>query len=439
MLLIIVLGTIIEFCFFLANERSISLMFVCGSIFFLLSLFVLNQRDKILLLVFLVPNQRVLTMGGTDVSLLNILIIIIFYVILASAKSMHLTYKRYILWSLPVIYAISSTVQTGSFYNVIIAIKSTILLIVLWYFIADWRMKIEFETMATLFILGCVVASLVGLFFDNIGIIQMERFEGGGENNPNIFGGVISFSLACLSVLVISGRWKPMNGMVISTILVVTGLLTQSRSFMLCMIIIIMFTSLHLLVASNNKTKLYNMIGFILLIICFISLSQISYISGIVDNALSRVMNPRNNDISGMRLLLWAKYSEYLMSNFDVMLFGGRIDSAFDYIGIKFVAHNAFLETVVCWGIFGLSIILISLLYVVRQVYFIKCSRGFHPLGLVGTLPLIVLLTTSMTGHSLLSIGFITQLFIGSLALCFLKKHIVFHQKVKAFGPNQTA
>lgn len=218
-------------------------------------------------------------------------------------------------------------------------------------------------------------------------------------------------------MLVISGEWKLLSGLPAALLLIVSGLMTQSRSFLLCLLITVSFTIFHLLGAKQNRGKIYNLAGVFLIVAVIVAFTLNTFLSEILNSVLLRVMEPRQDDISGGRLLLWATYYDYLVASADIMLFGIGTEIAMDQVGVDQVAHNAFLETIIGWGLLGFSIILISLISVVRGICIVKRYRGFSVVGLIGVLPIIVLLTVSMTGHGLLSIGFITQMIIGSLAI----------------------
>ncbi len=420
--IIVLLGTIMELSFFWANEKSTFIASIFGVVILILSVLFFKEKNSLLLFVFLAPNQRIITMLDSTTSLLNVILIYLFFCIVVTFRSLHLSPRRLILWSLPIIYAFCISFYTGSFFNAIVAVKAMFLIIIFWYFIYTRSKNIEFENIATMFIFGCIVASLIGLTLGDFGIGQ--RFDGGDKNNANILGGALSFALGCISLLVTSGKWKAMTGIPAALIVIVSGLLTQSRSFLLCLVIIIVFTIAHLLGTKSHKGKLYNVVRVFLILAGIVVFTKSAYLADILNAALSRVIEPRGDDISGGRLLLWAVYYNYLVSSMDILFFGIGTELAMDRVGVDQVAHNAILETLIGWGLVGFSMITMSLMNVAREVYLVKISRGFSSLGWAGSLPIIVLLTTSMTGHSFLSIGFITSLFIGSLALCFQQTKI---------------
>lgn len=190
-ILILLLGTIVELCFFWANAHSIFLLSIIGLLFLILSVLFFKERSNLLLFVFLVPNQRIITFFDSTTSLLNLILIYLLLGMMVTFRSFNLSLNRILLWSLPVIYSFCLAIYKGSFYNFIIAVKAVILIILIWHFIINQKKYIEFESLATMFILGCIVASLIGLTFSDIEIGQ--RFDGGEKNNANILGGGFFF------------------------------------------------------------------------------------------------------------------------------------------------------------------------------------------------------------------------------------------------------
>ncbi|WP_321372021.1 hypothetical protein [uncultured Desulfuromusa sp.] len=417
---ILFLGIIIESFFFIANENGYYSIAILGFILLIFSSLCLNIRGSFLLFIFLVPNQRVITFVDSKFTLLIFLLIIIFIKIISS-KSIRYIFDQVYFIAVFILYSIFKLFNSLTVLNLLTSIKVSLILVIFYSFILRNLKEIAFKKISLMFIFGTVVAILLGMIFGEFHLDQ--RFYGGIHNNPNIFGGVISFSLACVCLLFAAGELKIPFASSMVMILVSAGLLTQSRSFLLCLMIIIIFMLGHFMMRALwnfriSTGKILPMLGLFSIAVFFIFNP---FTSEIFNNSLLRLMHPRSGDVSGGRIELWNLYVDYLVLNVDVFLFGlGYVDIS-ENVGANTVPHNAILEMVMVWGSLGFLIILLLFADFAKRICFVLKSSGLSRLGWVVSLPILILIIVSITGHDILTIGFITQLFIGILALRFYK------------------
>ncbi|MBP3308780.1 MAG: O-antigen ligase family protein [Clostridia bacterium] len=172
------------------------------------------------------------------------------------------------------------------------------------------------------------------------------------------------------------------------------GAITISRSFFLCMIVLLMF----LLVfkgknsgSTRNKFILITIIVFSLLIF-----SQLDIFDKIFVDLGSR-LNYEISPESGGRLSIWLACFDFLFSNPICLIFGigatNYMNIALEYnLGFSAGAHNLLLDLIMSWGIVGAALIVCLCVFGLKRVLSPKCQRLMHAF-----LPLLVYLTFSMT------------------------------------------
>lgn len=420
-LALVLTGILIESFFYFGQEHNLYSSTIVGAAILVLSLLLFDNSNKLLLFVFLTPNQRVITSIDSDFSLVNLIALCMVFSMLYYRK-LRIPGAQLTLCFLLIIYSIFIAIFLGPTINVLVAIKASILFTALLSYLNNESNKLDFTSISSAYIFGTISAGLIGLFFG--GIEFGQRFQAGISNNANILGTSLSFSLSCIPLLVTSGKWKPFFGLLTTVSVVFIGLLTQSRSFLLCLLVTLIFSVLYLLRAKRNRRIFLIFIAFISITTVLLSSFDVPYFRDSYESAIQRITNPRQDDISGGRINLWKAYSEYILSNNSVLLFGTDTETIMKDVGVDQVAHNAFLELVISWGLLGFLIILITLVNFTRECINIVSKRYYHAYSLLPFLPLSVLLISRITGHNILGIGFISELFIASLALFALSEYI---------------
>jgi len=416
--LIVFIGTIYSIIFLVGRGNPV-ISYVGVTLFVLISV-LLKPKNLVYFIVFLLPNQRFFTLYDNDISLLNIVIIFALFKILFNR--IKITQTQFIFVLVLLIYSIVSTYKIDNFSNVFIAVKASFLIILLllvfknnvnnasWYF-----------NLVLLFALGSMLTGIIGLFTaDNFVLGLYNRFSGGDYNNANIFGSMLSFSIANLFVIHLRSKQKNINTLALIFVLVLFGFMTQSRSFVLAVffgIVYLTFFSLIINKKINLSILLVLLIGFG--VGTFIYLYPNSNISKLFYFALDRILNPKSGDITASRFYIWTVYSEKLFSDIGSLFFGVGSSNPHFILGLSQVAHNGLIELIVSWGIIGSTLFIFFFINIWRWL-----NRSFNIRKtkkwlwrFVGYLPLLILIIVRITGHSIVDIAFIVQLFISYQAI----------------------
>ncbi|WP_438296702.1 O-antigen ligase family protein [Sporosarcina sp. FA15] len=410
----LLLFSAIELIFYISLDNPLFGYF--GALILIISCFFLNSEHLIYLVVFLLANQRIIVFPQSDVTLINIIIVIALIKVLLLYKK-QIVIPDIIIFLVFILYSLFTVFLSGSISNVFIGLKSTLLFITLLYIFKQNTNNINwYYNLVMYFSIGCIISGTFG-FIINGGSMFGEniRFDPGGDNNSNIFGTMLSFAIANLLVITLLNKKFSLTVSIFIMLLLTFGFMTQSRSFMLATSITFLYIVIVSLTNNKlNKKYLYATIFIILCTMVYMILNQDTILSKIFNSTMDRIINPRGDDISGGRLEIWTNYLDILFSN-NTYLFWGMGD--YKSYGLTVVAHNAFIEVVVSWGVIGLLIIISLFIYVWYNLSRIWLNKGHIKNGLVAYAPLVVVIITSMTGHSLLGIGVIVQIFISIQAL----------------------
>lgn len=397
---VLLIGSLIQFFFFLGLDSS--LFRLIGLVLSILPILVFKPPYIILLIYLLIPNQRLLVLNEGGASIVNLYFVILFFQSFLISYKSNFNKKKYgISLFVFVLYGVILTLLNNSLGELIILIKAFVVVYVLSFYNISFTVSMKTNIVYS-FILGVVITSLFG--FLSSGFDAINRFDGGDLNEPNYFGSICAIGL---SLLVFLHKIRKVNTIIFyitSPFLLFMGLLTQSRSFLVCFGIIL-FT--YIIV--DFKKFFFKIIFLLTGLIIFFSSSIINFYnnSALLFRISERVFNPKNQDVSGGRFDIWEQYQSAVFAS-DKNLFFGIGNTAFQTFNFEQVAHNFFIEDVVTFGILGVFICYCFLFVVYKEV-----NRG--KIYLISLLPLLVFLTTNMTLHSFLGMGGLTQLFI-----CFL-------------------
>lgn len=233
----------------------------------------------------------------------------------------------------------------------------------------------------------------------------MKRLQiAGGIVQTNSLGVICVMITACLLQLRECGQSKRSDVFVMLA-LVIFGTFTASRTFLVSLALMIL---LMLLGQKGVIKKLRYFIiailavGFVVLFFSLFFPDQLSYY-------VSRFFE---KDITTGRDDLMIAYHRFITENMNVLFFGvglqGYGDKLVDrYRVARNVPHNSIQEILVAWGIPGLLLIILLIMYLVYRANRYKGRRK-----LIHYIPLIIILFKSMAGqlltsnYSMLALGF---------------------------------
>lgn len=253
------------------------------------------------------------------------------------------------------------------------------------------------------------VKAVLGL--QRLGVISKNATLLGGHINPN--------SLGVINVLVVTGmlQLRSLNRQtktdyILSIILIVFGVLTSSRTFLICLSIMVILLIIGQKGSTRKKIRFFVALLAIALVVVVLMLWLFP---SVLEYYIGRF---QVKDITSGRYSLMLQYHSYIISHPWVLLFGiGSTDLSYKAMNIYQIAnnspHNSIQEIVLAWGLPGL--LMIGLLVFIM---FMESKRYHEKKILLNFIPLIIILTKSMAGQLLTSSYSMLALMFAYLSLC---------------------
>ncbi|MBE5743458.1 MAG: hypothetical protein E7358_01930 [Clostridiales bacterium] len=245
--------------------------------------------------------------------------------------------------------------------------------------------------------------------------------------NPNTLGFICNFCLVGLVQLITSKRSKIIDYVFILP-LVLFGVMTMSRAFLLCLAVIVL---MFLFAGKIPIKKKLIRAGIVTFIVAVIGLIVILLMPNVVERFMDRIF--KRDDISNGRLDLIIFYTKHIFSSFKNAAFGIGLQNLADklrtlYPGAYDVCHNGIQEIVIAWGFPGLIAFGTFMFYVLRRRL---TKKRF---SLVSFMPMILILVYIQLGQ-FISSGLILIMF--ALSVISAKYNFYFTEKDNV-GDEQT-
>lgn len=375
---------------------------IIGTLALVITAFGLPPVSNLLILSFLIPNQRLLVLveGGNSVVNLSLLILFTSFLL----KGYRIPTR---LWSFSLLvvsyFGLVSLVTLNSF-AFLVSIKISLLIYVMCFFIEKAQHDYSFAIGSLKFyLLGVVFTGLIGVILEG-GIIvgTSDRFSGGDINNPNILSSHFSFSFALLLVLCHYRLINPKNLLYFGIPFCGLGLLTQSRSFLLVIGVVTIIYLIQIFSVYYFARVVKNI--FVVLtggIILYFLWPEV--IDKVIQAPLERVLDPKHDDISGGRIEIWKQYIQAFQSDPLYLTFGQSLNQEI-LLKIGKVGHNMFLETISSFGIVGFILYSFLLLQLFKN-FKRKLSNKLLLNRWFTYAPLLAIILSGMTGHSFVNMG----------------------------------
>ena len=241
-----------------------------------------------------------------------------------------------------------------------------------------------------------------GAYRFGVGNVDAENF--GVNYNANGLGLIANLSIAGLLQLIASKKHHLIDYLMVM-ILTVFGVMTMSRAFLVCFVLIFVMFALSGVSTLSAKIKRICLIAVRLTMLWLFvyTLMPTVYATFVARFHVDDISNGRND--------LFIFYAQHILSGPLYILFGvgrqnyGEIVNKIHQTSWD-VCHNGAQELVVCWGLLGL---VLFVWFVVRMIYSrpqgMKCS-------IVNFIPLVLILVSVQAGQ-LITSGF------ALLSLCF--------------------
>ena len=244
-----------------------------------------------------------------------------------------------------------------------------------------------------------------------LGSISEEDTLVGGAINPNTIGIINVLCMTGLLQIRLTDL-KKKTDRVLFFVLLILGMLTQSRTFLVCLLIML------ILVLVNQKAdlrKIIRMFGSSLLVGLLMIIVMNVMFPQVLANFIKRF---QVEDITTGRGHIMSQYHKYITDNLDVMFFGiglsdydEKVTSIYN-ISIH-TSHNSIQEIVVAWGIPGLLMIALLIFMMIHE----STKHGGRKI-LLNFIPLVIILAKSMAGQMLTSGYTMLALVFAYLSLC---------------------
>lgn len=391
-----------------------ALALILGAVIFGLGF--LRPALSVILFSLLVVNQRLIVIPTTDISILNVFVIPIIYFIFRR-KGVVVKKSMSAMLTLGLSLGLLSSVSVVDFSRLVTMIKALVILFTLMLFLKEQSPRVVL-LFAKSFAAGCAIAALAG--FAVYGVDFESRFNLGDDNNPNI--SAISCLLA-FSILLVLRYHKKVDVVFfygVSLPLILFGIATKSKTFFIGLVVVFI---MYVFFSSGSVKRILLLAGGVF----FSIFAAHHFIETVASTSFSRLVVLKNGDYSSGRLDIWLVYMDFFSNNLKSLLLGGvGVDRYFD--GQVMSAHNAIIEMVYLFGIFGVIFWFLTFRYVYR--YF-RRSGGIGVNRGIVLMPFVILIVTSMVSHSFIGL---THLFTVALSFSLVA---VFNSQLGKHGAYQ--
>lgn len=234
------------------------------------------------------------------------------------------------------------------------------------------------------------------------------------SNNQNVLGVLCSTALYVFLILNYK-KLLPAYYAFLIPFIIGFGLLTQSRAFMLALVVI--FAYYIVAVILENKKNNIRSISSIAVpiataVLCFVAFFH--FLPQFADNLMGRL---ETDDITGGRGDIINYFNSFLLNNPRFLFFGaGGIQGYRQYAGTTFGAHNGLQQVLLTWGVAGLSVVGV----IMYHLY--KAAVAGSKLEFLGFLPIFMYFWNLMTFQWFSSA---TMLLLNMIWFCTIKVLVV--------------
>lgn len=208
--------------------------------------------------------------------------------------------------------------------------------------------------------------------------------------NANQLGFICNIAICGLAQLIAAKKQNIVDFLMIAA-LVMFGVMTMSRTFLLCLaLILVMF----ILATPSKKVRRKRIWGAGLAVLAIGAL-VIMFMPSVLETFLGRF---EDEDISNGRFDLFAFYTKHLFSKLEYLFFGVGLQDRLEKIEqihqtTTGVPHNGFQEVLVCWGIVGL------ILFFWHLVEMVRAKKSDEKRSILHFMPLILILVYVQFGQ----------------------------------------
>lgn len=363
---------------------------------FIVGLFI-SKEYNLLWMLSLLPANRLLTIGG--ISVLSILMITCITQEFFNGKT-----------KIPqgIMVGILGLLILACFNNDFLGIAKMIVLLLYLYLVFQ-DLDVDIFSLLDYFCLGVLFSGLFGLIFDRTSLTDFGRFTLAKQGGQNIYGLFAAIAIS-FYLFNIQNRNLGVRAYFGIGFLMIMGLLTNSRTFILGVAVIAIIFAIENL-GPKNILKLF--FAILVVIGAYYFLNKVSFINSSVLSIIDRFLHPKNGDLSNGRTDLWMNYIDIFRNNCKILLIGSKDYSQYN---VSLVAHNMLIEQIADYGIIGFVIISLSYISIYKHLQFNVGSINKYSKASI-----ISLVVMGLVSHSFYSIPQAILLTL-SLMIAFRRK-----------------
>ena len=243
-----------------------------------------------------------------------------------------------------------------------------------------------------------------------LGSVSDEEALVGSEINPNTLGVISSLGITALLQLRSAGQ-KTKTDTFMIFFLLIFGVLTSSKTFLVCLLIL--FASM--LMGRDRAKKKIRLAGAITFVVTLTLVTMNVVFPELLEYYIDRFFV---EDITTGRSDLMSRYSEYITNSTKVMFFGvgltGLAEKLVDVYNVaNNVPHNIIQEIIVAWGIPGLMMVVSLFATMIGE----SLKYGNRK-TILNYIPMIIIMAKAMAGQFLTSGYTLLALTFAYLSLC---------------------
>lgn len=394
------------------NIYQTNVLFLLGIGFIILAIIIFDVSDLFLLAAILAPNLMMIKKIGSSSAIFGYLLIIIFLKYILIKK---------LVFKIPLSFLVHVGIVTITiiYYGDTSLITSLLRTMIFFFMIYCMFKENEFskleyeEKIIQYYIIGLVLSVVLGLVY----YIMMRQnifngFFSGIRNDRNYFSALLASGIAITLLYIVYSRKKSLLWLTSLLLMMVGGLLSASRTFILSMFFVAIGIIL-LFVQRKTSLKIFRVF---LIVFCIAFLFR-DYLSPILSTVIERFSN---DDISGGngRSDAWKFYLDLTFSSLPRALIGNGSANMYIAQGMFDKAeHNTLVQSISTIGILGSC----SLVWCYKCLYNL-IVRIKQRNKIQYCIPLVCVIFTYCGISGLYSDGFNYAIFISFLIIDFCKQ-----------------
>jgi hypothetical protein len=410
---LIIILTLIVAMFQFVSTRGATVYLEYAALALFMFVFIKSSKFELLgIILFLLPSNQYINLGST--SIITILVTLYFFKMIVFNKKL-----IYIPLLLSGMMLICYCALFGTLGTISIAIKTFLYLFFCLDVFTDPNstVKQKYIDGIKFLVLGIIASFCISILLQPD--IFNVRFSLTGEQSTNTLGILAGFAIGCILMLIQSEHVDIKSAWLYTIFpLAAVGFMTQSRSFIFTILIAVVWCLLFSLVKLNKKIN-YKFLVLLagVCVVYFIIMNSNGQWAEVISNALERITNPKNDDISNSRFDIWSYYLNEFTQNKFILFFGkGTYMSS----SLMYVAHNLWLEQLYLLGIVGNTIIVLMFGVSIKYIY---KKSGIEKLSFYGWLPLVMIFATSFFSHTFIAGADTIRFFLAVVAVGVFAKN----------------